>query len=191
MLDHGTRAVNAHRAMLAHRGMLSIVVGPMLAFLAHAGLFAWYADRTPVRQRALRPLAPLVAVTSIVGAVAVGFVVAPSLHRSVAGSVVARFDLPMKTGRATYLRIEEAGGSTQDVAVPRAFWEICVEGETYRRAPMSPILRCGTRETFESLMHVWYALAAWGALAVALLAAIHIRLRHLTTDARSPATKSA
>ena len=190
MLDHGTRAVNAHRAMLAHRGMLSIVVGPMLAFLAHAGLFAWYADRTPARQRALRPLAPLVAVTSIVGALAVGFIVAPSLHRRVAGAVVARIDLPMKTGRATYLRIAEAGGSTHDVAVPRAFWEICVEGATYSRAPMSPILRCGVLDATESLMHVWYALAAWGALVIALLAATHLRLRRLVPDGRPPATRS-
>jgi hypothetical protein len=170
--------------------MLSIVVGPVLAFLAHAGLFAWYADRTPARQSALRPLAPLVALTSIVGAVAIGFVVASSLHRSVSGTVVARFDLPMKTARATYLRVREAGGSTLDVAVPRAFYEVCVEGDTYSRAPMSPILRCGTRQTFESLMHVWYALALWGALVIALLAATHLRLRHLGPDARAPVTRS-
>jgi hypothetical protein len=171
--------------------MLSIIVGPVLAFLAHAGFFAWYADRTPARQTALRPLAPLVAVTSIVGAVAVGFIVAPSLHRNVAGTVITRFDLPMKTGRATYLRIEEAGGATLDVAVPRAFWERCIEGDAYSRAPMSPVLRCGTRDSVESLMHVWYALMLWGALAVALLAATHLRLRHLTPDTRSPATRTA
>ena len=138
MLIHGAATVNARhtaharafadapqRASILRRVMLSTLIGPLLVFLAHASGFAWIADRTPARQRALRPLAPLVAITAIAGAVATGFVLSSALHRDVRGQVTARLDVPIKAGRATLLRVRESDGSTIDVSVPRALWMRC------------------------------------------------------------------
>ncbi len=167
--------------------MLSTLIGPLLVFLAHASGFAWIADRTPARQRALRPLAPLVAITAIAGAVATGFVLSSALHRDVRGQVTARLDVPIKAGRATLLRVRESDGSTIDVSVPRALWTRCGLGDSYARRAWSPTLRCGAVTAREPIAHVGYGLAAWGALLGVLLAASGVRLRHTASGRARPA----
>ncbi len=156
---------------------LSTLAVPLLVFLAQVGGFAWYADRTTGRRRALGPLIPLVALTAMVGAVATGLLLSPGLHRTIHGTVTRRYQLPMKGALTPLLAVREASGWTVDVAAPRELWLHCAVGDTYTRESMAPTVRCGPLTTQESVTPVEVALVLWGVLAVSLGGSVMHRAR--------------
>ncbi len=141
--------------------------------------YAWYAERTPARARALRPLAPLVAMTAIVGAVAVGHTLAGSSHRTVEGEVVRRFEVPWKQTRMPYLEVRGPEGDTPAVPVPRALWDRCPVGAHYARAAMSDEVRCGDTTMVDTLDFLRGVGLLWGILVASLAMAMVHRISRI------------
>ena len=110
---------------------------------AQMWLFALVTDRTPARQREMRPLAPLVALAALSGAIACGLLIPGAAYRAVTGRVTRRFTEPIKTANGHVLQVTQADGATLELLVPQELWEGCALGDRYAHAAFGPELRCG------------------------------------------------
>lgn len=145
-----------------------MLVAVVVAF-AQMWLCAWVIDRTPARQREMRPLAPLVALAALTGAIACGLLIPGAEYRAVTGRVTRRFTEPIKTATGYVLQVTEADGATVELLVPQALWEGCALGDRYAHAAFGPERRCGPMTVPVDYRPPTIAAGLWAATALPLV----------------------